>query len=239
MNLLLIRDDELVGDQIARITGDRARHLSAVMKVSPGQVIRVGRPGGMMGRAEVFAIEADGSITLEFLLTEAPPPKPGIDLILAMPRPKVLARILEHATALGAGRIALIRSWRVERAYLESPILASAELAAHIHLGLEQSGDTIAPTVTFHPLFKPFVEDTLPGFAVGASGFVPHPGAPDVLSRDDRPAGRRVILAIGPEGGWLDYEVAAFAAQGFLPRRFGPRILRVETAVAFAFGRLG
>jgi RsmE family RNA methyltransferase len=48
----------------------------------------------------------------------------------------------------------------------------------------------------------------------------------------------RVALAIGPEGGWVDFELTLLAARGFVPFSLGERILRVEVAVPYALGQL-
>jgi RsmE family RNA methyltransferase len=47
-----------------------------------------------------------------------------------------------------------------------------------------------------------------------------------------------VTLAIGPEGGFIAEEIASFERIGFHAVSFGPRILRVETAVSALVGRL-
>jgi RsmE family RNA methyltransferase len=51
--------------------------------------------------------------------------------------------------------------------------------------------------------------------------------------------GRPLAIAVGPEGGWTDFEIERFDALGFLPVSLGRRILKVETAVPYLFGALG
>lgn len=41
----------------------------------------------------------------------------------------------------------------------------------------------------------------------------------------------RVLLAIGPEGGWIDYEIEKFQDQQFASCTIGDKILKVDTAV--------
>ena len=41
---------------------------------------------------------------------------------------------------------------------------------------------------------------------------------------------RRLLLAIGPEGGWNDFEIALLEAHGFQSAGMGPRTLRTDTA---------
>ena len=47
-----------------------------------------------------------------------------------------------------------------------------------------------------------------------------------------------IILAIGPEGGFIAEEISSFERIGFQPVTMGERILRVETAVAALIARL-
>ena len=48
----------------------------------------------------------------------------------------------------------------------------------------------------------------------------------------------RPIIAIGPEGGWTDDEVARLEAHGFRRMSLGPRILRTDTATIALLARL-
>lgn len=52
-------------------------------------------------------------------------------------------------------------------------------------------------------------------------------------------AARRVLVLIGPEGGWTDEELAAAGVAGCRAWRFSPHILRIETAAVAAAGILG
>ena len=63
-----------------------------------------------------------------------------------------------------------------------------------------------------------------------------HPGATSSSARQPKPP---AVVAIGPEGGWVPFEVELLEAHGFRPFSLGPRILRVETAVPYVFGLLG
>jgi RsmE family RNA methyltransferase len=163
--------------------------------------------------------------------------RPRFDLLLALPRPKVLGRILEHATALGVGRIVLTRSWRVDKSYFQTPLLAPEGYRPRLLAGLEQACDTHLPEVHVFRRFKPLVEDHLDDLLGPGTRLVAHPSGVVPAARAFGGTGRAAV-AIGPERGWTDYEVDALGACGFAPVSLGPRILRVETACTVALAQL-
>src|SRR5215475_5336677 len=99
MNLLLLLPDEVAPDGTARLTGARLRHLREVLGVGPGSTVRAGVLGGSVGTAEVLTL-TDAEAVLRTMLDHPPPPRPGVDLLLAVPRPKALRRILAAAASL-------------------------------------------------------------------------------------------------------------------------------------------
>jgi RsmE family RNA methyltransferase len=162
---------------------------------------------------------------MEVVLDQDPPPKLPLTLILALPRPKVLNRAVAAATSLGLARIVLLNAWKVEKSYWKSPRLNDENLLQQRILGLEQAKDTVLPELKLARFFRPFVEDELPDLMKDTLALVAHPGSLEPCPR-------------GPEGGWLDAEVASFTRIGFQSVDLGPRILRVETALASLVGRL-
>jgi RsmE family RNA methyltransferase len=102
-------------------------------------------------------------------------------------------------------------------------------------LGLEQAGDTVLPEILLRPLFKPFVEDELSELADGTFLLVADPAASASCPRDIRQA---ATLAVGPEGGFIPYEIEKLVSCGFTPVRISGRILSVETAVPALVSRL-
>jgi RsmE family RNA methyltransferase len=230
MNLILLFEDDFLDDQRVRLTGRRLEHVKHVHRAAVGDALIVGVAGGRIGRGEVTRLDAE-ALEMRMTLTDEPPPPLPLTLILALPRPKVLNRVIAGATSLGVKRIVLINAWRVEKSYWKSPRLSEENLLAQSVLGLEQARDTILPTIEMHRLFRPFVE-ALP---ISAVSLVAHPGASQECPRN---AGGAVTLAIGPEGGFIEQEIASLERAGFTPVALGPRILRVETAVAALIGRL-
>jgi 16S rRNA (uracil1498-N3)-methyltransferase len=236
MNTLLLAAEEIAGEHgRVRLAGDRrVVHVRAVHRAAVGDALRVGVLGGRLGTGVIVRLDGDG-LELEVTLDRDPPAPVPLVLLLALPRPKVMRRVLQTVAALGVKRLVLLAAWRVEKGYWESPMLADTAVREQLVLGLEQAGDTILPTVTLHRRFKPFVEDELAALAGRSRCLLAHPSAEAICPRDVRAP---VTLAIGPEGGFTAYEIAALAVQGFEAVSLGPRVLRVEQVISVLVGRL-
>lgn len=236
MNLILLEPDDLVGDHLARVRDPRRlAHLHQVHRARPGDRLTLGVTGGGIGRGELLALDEHEARFAVDDLAEPPPPALPVHLVLALPRPRMLARSLEHVTALGVKHITLLHTRRVEKSYWMSPELAPEKIQAHLVLGLEQARDTRLPEVELARGFRPFVEDRLPGLLAGRRGLLAHPGMPDPCPRGlTEPS----LLLVGPEGGFIPWEVEKLLAAGCEGIHLGPRILRVETAVTALLARL-
>jgi RsmE family RNA methyltransferase len=236
VNLLLLEPAELRGDGTVRLEGRRAAHVAQVLRAAPGDRIQAGVVGGPMGEAEVVAL-SPAELVLRPALDRAPPPPAPLSLLLALPRPKILRKVLQAVASMGVKRLVLVGSWRVEKSYWASPHLAPAALRAELLLGLEQGRDTILPEVVLRRFFKPFVEDELAALFPEESRLLAHPAGAGPLEAL-APAGSRAAVAIGPEGGWTPYEAGELCARGFAPFSLGPRVLRVDAAVPYAAGQV-
>lgn len=234
MNLLLLEDGDFVAPDRVRLQGRRLQHLREVHRAECGDSLRVGRLGGMMGRGELLSLDA-AQAELQISLDTPPPAKLPLTLLLAVPRPKMLKRVLQTVSAMGVARLVLLNSYRVEKSFWQTPFLEPASIREQLILGLEQARDTVLPKVTLEKRFKPFVEDRLPALAEGTLGLTGHPGEYPACPRAVEGP---VTLAIGPEGGWIPYEVELLRVAGLQPVQLGERILRVETAVPALLARL-
>ncbi|OJH40833.1 16S rRNA (uracil(1498)-N(3))-methyltransferase [Cystobacter ferrugineus] len=238
MNLLLLHDSDFLPDGTVQMTGRRAQHAREILRAEPGETLRVGKLGGLVGTGEVLE-NSPGLLRLRVSLTEPPPPRAGVDLVLAIPRPKALKRVLPAVAQLGVDRVVLVNAARVEKSYFDSKVLEGDFVAELLLQGLEQARDTRLPEVLVRERFRPFVEDELDSlFGTEALRLLPHPPAAEPLSRVGVQAAPRVVLAVGPDGGWVPFEADLLARHGFHPFSLGPRILRVETAVPVLLGQL-
>jgi 16S rRNA (uracil1498-N3)-methyltransferase len=234
MNLILLFQDDFTNGNKVRLDGRRFRHILEVHRPAKGDELRVGLAGGLIGTGRIAAMDAT-SLEMEVALHDAPPAALPLTLILALPRPKVLRRILLSVTAMGVKRIILLNSCRVEKSFWQSPALEPSSIQRQLVLGLEQARDTILPEVLRKPFFKPFTEDEVPELIRGTLPLVAHPGAPQPYPRNVHSP---VTLAIGPEGGFIPYEIGKLISCGFHAVHLGERILNIEAAVPALLSRL-
>ena len=132
MNLLLLSPDDCVEPGIARIAGRRLKHISDVHRAAVGASLRAGLLGGLMGDAEILSLSGD-ELVLRFVLDTPPPAKLPLTLLLSLPRPKMLKRILQTVASMGVQRLVLMNSYRVEKSFWDSPDRKSTRLnSSHI-----------------------------------------------------------------------------------------------------------
>ena len=234
MNLILLEPEDFQSSTQVILRGRRFQHMTEVHRAEVGDCMKVGVVNGQIGEGEITG-RSDGHIAMSVSLErDAPPPLP-LTMILALPRPKMLKRTIQHATALGVKTLYLINAYRVEKSYWQSPWLAEDKLREQCLLGLEQAVDTVVPKIELRKRFKPFVEDELPAIAEKSLKLVAHP-VTDVPCPVD--ILQQTTLAVGPEGGFIPYEVEKLQEIGFQSVHLGPRILRVETALPVLLSRL-
>lgn len=235
MNIVLLEPNQITTtDNIWQIENKRQlQHLQQHIQLNCGDTLKVGVRNGQRYLTEVISV-SEQQICIRPIQVEAIPAKLPVHLILALPRPKVLRRIIMDAVTLGVERISLIHSYRVDKSYWQSPFLQ--QLDDYVTLGLEQAGDTIAPEIQLYKRFKPFVEDVLPTFISDQKpAYVAHPYAEQQMPYAIQ---HSCHLIVGPEGGFIPYEVDLLIKNGCQAMSLGNRILRTETAVSHILGRL-
>jgi RsmE family RNA methyltransferase len=230
VNLILLEPEEVDSAGVASVADRRAEHLIQVLKVAPGHSVRLGVINGPIGVGTVTSI-VGATVELQCDLETMIPAWPAIDLLLALPRPKVMRRLWAQLAALGVGRIVLTKAERVERNYFDTHVLTPECFRPLLIEGLQQARDTRLPIVSIHTRFKVLIEDELDALCTGGLRLAAHPRAAVSVHTlvKDRPH-ERVLLAIGPEGGWNDFELDLLQEHGFHAVGMGPRTLRTDTA---------
>jgi RsmE family RNA methyltransferase len=229
MNLILVDSCETNDSGDVSLFGARAAHLINVLKVAPGDRVRLGVLDGPCGVGAVQSID-HGSVQLRCTFDATVPSRPRVDLLLALPRPKVMRRLWAQIAALGVGQIILTNAERVERNYFDTHVISAECYRPLLIEGLQQARDTRLPRVSVHRQFKVLVEDDLDGLFANGLRLVADPGASQPVSAVMRDREDRLLLAVGPEGGWNDFETNLLEEHGFQRIGMGPRTLRTDTA---------
>jgi RsmE family RNA methyltransferase len=233
VNVILFEPHELDGSRVV-VGGRRAKHVATIHRAVEGKQLRVGVIGGGIGTGTVVAVTPE-RVELDVSITDPPPAAVDCTLAIALPRPRVLHRVLGSAAAFGIKRIVLFGSRRVEKSYWASPVVTDGQIRDQLLEGLEQGGDTILPVVEKHPRFRPFVEDRLAELARGTLALVADAAGKRPCPRAN---GSAVTLVLGPEGGLVDFELELLRTAGLEAVTLGSRPLRVEHAFAMLLGRL-
>lgn len=240
MNSILLPKASFSGSLAQVNSSEQITHINQVLGLQVGDSLKIGQIGGKLGSATIDKITLNAIELREVQLYIDPPSKLDLSVILALPRPKVLRRLIMDMTALGVSDIVLINSYRTQKSYWQSPMLA--RLDEFVLAGLQQGVDTIAPNITLEKRFKPFVEDKLASLlANNKQAIVAHPYSSLSLSvyltQAAVATGLPQVLCIGSEGGWIDYEIELLAQHGCQAVNIGPRILRTEAAVNAIIGQ--
>ncbi len=244
MNIVLLERSEWLSTgepfEVA-LDGRRAKHIIQVLKLQAGDSLRIGCIDASIGTAQVSAVAGTRPDQYRVCLhidpaqcLQHPPPPSPVNLIVALPRPKTARRMVRTASELGIKHLHFINSYKVEKSYWQSPLLAAYKLREQVLMGLEQSSDTVLPEITFHPRFKPFIEDKFAQLVGDAQALLALPAAAEMLASID--CRKTHWIVIGPEGGFTSYENNRLAEAGCRPVSLGQRILRTETVLPFVAG---
>jgi RsmE family RNA methyltransferase len=229
VNLILFDASDIRPDGTVEAVADQASHLIHVLRVKPDQQVRIGVIDGPLGVGTVSAID-EGRVTLQCTFDRDTPERPAVDLLLALPRPKVMRRLWAQLSAMGVGQVILTNAGKVERDYFDTHLLRPEGYRPLLLEGLQQARDTRVPVVSVHKQFRKLIESDLDTLFPTGHRLVAHPeaGTSIAASLGDSPG--RVLLAVGPEGGWNDFELSLLRSHGFTPVSMGPRTLATTTA---------
>jgi len=205
------------------------QHLQNTLKLKRGGIINVCIIDRGLGSAKIIAL-SEQSVQLE-VIAESPGLPAKCHLIVALNRPPMMKRILEHGTTQGIKSFHFIKAELSEKSYLQSKVLQEQEFIKYTNLGLAQSGHYFQrPQLSVTPYFN-IVKTVDKKFVLDGRGLP--------LSTEERPFTQEFTLALGPERGWTQEELAAFLDRGFQAINLGPSTLRVEHALYYGLGQIG
>jgi 16S rRNA (uracil1498-N3)-methyltransferase len=238
---------ETFDSQSAALRGDTAEHLGRVLRAEPGQLYELSDGRAVwVARIERVALSKRGESRIDFALVEPVParePSLQIDLLLSLVKFDRFEWCLEKATELGAREIVPLAAARTEKALIAAAEKRHSRWEKILAESAQQSRRLCPPSIAgVQSPEKAFARST-----VGTKIFLAErreapsirealqaasPQAPGALPRI-------AAIAIGPEGGWTDQEIAAASAAGFAEVSLGENILRTETAVLAAMAIVG
>ncbi len=229
MNRILLFPQDFVSINHVRLTDYRAEHIRTIHRGYKGQILKVGLANGLVGEGYVMDIQKT-HVSLQIgSLVQPTPSSLNVSLILALPRPQTLKKVLETISAFGVKKLFLINTARVEKSFFSSKLLKDESWMKHVRLGLEQAGRTQIPEVTIHSSFTKFFQNDFK--SSNALKLITHPDGPSTILDVKIPKENHIVCALGPEGGWLDSEINHFVSNGFQKISLGPTLHRVENAV--------
>lgn len=232
-----------------QLSARQAQHCTEILKVRTGDSLSIGIVDQRCGKALVEKI-TENKVWLRVdldAIDQEPPPAAPVILYLALPRPKMLRRMLRTVAELGIKQLHIINTVKVEKSYWQSPSLRDENIEQYFLEGLEQAKDTVLPDHHLHKLFKPFVEDELPILIETPPNdvWVAHTGdaetsLSEVLSQRSSSSKSKqpLHLFIGPEGGFNRFEIDCLAKAGARSFNAGSRVFRTETFLPWILGAL-
>jgi len=228
MDVLPEADDLLVD-------GDEGRHAVDVLRLEPGEQVRVGDGQGTVVAGSVVSAGPAGLRVAVSARFEVPEPSPEFVLVQALPKGDRGPLAVDLATELGVDRIVpwtasrCVTQWRGDR--IEKGV---AKWRAVARAASKQSRRPRLPEVT-----EPMTTREVCGLLADIDlAVVLHERARRPLAELDIPRTGTVAVVVGPEGGMTDGEVVAFRAAGAQPVRLGAEVLRTSTAGAAALAAL-
>ncbi len=225
MHRLFVPPGQLHPPRIA-LTPEQARYLGAVLRLGPGEEIEVFDGKGVRFRAW---LEADGGLRLSEPLPE--PPLRAVDVVLvqALAKGEKMDLVVRKATELGAARIVPLATERAVVRLGGERSSARAERWRRIaREAARQCGRAEVPRVD-EPCAWEDVFALLRG-EPGRRGLLLDPEVARLRLGDAARGAPRLLVAVGPEGGFSPQERDRARENGMLPAALGPLTLRTETA---------
>lgn len=199
-----------------------AHHFLNVLRGQVGDEIGLLDGLGREATGEVIAARK-GVVTVKVVDSRTVEREPRRRLTLAVSLPKGDRQkvLVEKLTELGVQQ--LVPLW-TQRSVAQPTDAALERLDQHVIAACKQSGRTRKMTIA-----PPQEIAQLAAWAESVVRLVAHPGQGEER-RLEQIADEEIAVAVGPEGGFADQEVAALLDAGWQPLQLGPRLLRVETA---------
>jgi 16S rRNA (uracil1498-N3)-methyltransferase len=220
--------DEVSGNHAA-LVGSHAEHLARVLRARVGATFDL-VVGDSVRRGQIVSVSKE---RVEFELGEGVPAPdfPDIGILLAVFKFDRMEWAIEKCTELGVARIVPVIARRTDshRAAAAAKRVERWERLAR--QASEQSRRTVQPEIA-QPLKVKEAALLMASTRILLAESERKRSLQEALEL--RSPGENLLLAIGPEGGWTEEELALFIQAGWIAASLGSTILRAETAAIAA-----
>ncbi|CRG93801.1 RNA methyltransferase, putative [Plasmodium gallinaceum] len=248
MNLILISSKciyEINNEFFFRTDDRQTNHLKSILKVQLNQHVKVGVIN--KGKGEGIIIEENKNYYVIKLLSPIHLEKPEsrfipIDVVICIPRPKILNKMLQQLSSVGVKKIIIVFSEYSNKSYESSKIFRNEEIKYALQLGLEQAMCTQFPETYIHYSFNSFFMNIQKYADDNTIKLCAHTDIKtnttsnefSILNKEEG----KILLMLGCERGFSDLEIYLIKKLGFNFLYLTERILKCETAILIIIGQL-
>ncbi|MBK7105220.1 MAG: 16S rRNA (uracil(1498)-N(3))-methyltransferase [Ignavibacteriae bacterium] len=237
MNIIILSEKDRLNENQYRIDDERYSHIINILNSELNDFVEIGLLNNKIGIAKIILID-EKKLILEIVeLYECDKSKISIDLICALPRPQTLKKVLSISATMRVRNLFFIKSEKVEKSYFHSPLLFEDNYTKYLVEGLSQGKQIFLPNVSFHNKFKIFFEDEFNSKNYDRK-LLAHPNSENSLLKFKFSEVKNLVVAIGPEGGWNNFEINFMQNLDFENFILSKSILRVESAVTAALSQI-
>lgn len=213
-----------------------ANHLTRVLRLRQGDSCILFNGDGCDYGAALVATGKRESVVEITSAAEVHNESPlHVTLVQGIARGEKMDLILQKATELGVAAFVPVMAERTEvKLDAERAAKRLAHWSSVLSSACEQSGRARLPRLA--PAMP--LADALSALERAGLLLTLDPQGESSIGSLDAPAGGRVAIAIGPEGGWSPRDREQLRAAGLRGLRLGPRVLRTETAGLAAIAAL-
>ncbi|QSS99008.1 16S rRNA (uracil(1498)-N(3))-methyltransferase [Pontibacillus sp. ALD_SL1] len=225
------------------ITGEDVHHIGKVMRMKPEHHILCCTPEGDLAECEITDITTE-AVTCQIVewLEEVKELPASVTIAQGLPKGDKMEHVIQKGTELGASQFIPFEAERSivkwDQKKSQKKITRYQKIAKEAS---EQSHRTTIPSVShLHSLRDLIAHQASYDWIVFAyedeAKSQSYRSLKEVLTQVQQ--GQRILVIIGPEGGFSEQEVQTLKEAGALAVRLGPRILRTETAATYFLSAL-
>lgn len=231
MNIILFSNNDRYSPYIFSFhkNDERYSHIKNILHLKEGDVFKCGLINGKIGEGIIKEIDGE-KLFFSFIEKTIPEALYPINLIIGIPRPIQLKRLLKDVATIGVSSIHLVGTMLGEKSYLDSTLIEKEKTEKYLIEGMSQAGSTLLPTCKIYNSIYQFFEKVKLENNAEKIIFDINFKNTSTASAKDITNYNNIWLSFGSERGWSEKERDVFYRKGFKFITLGKRILRTETA---------